>query len=81
MSDHTRRRRFREGFLLSIIAVVGFCLGPALAEANPVDPVDDWSGIGNQVIIVNIRCSPSGPRHRLPELRRRRPPQRLRTTC
>jgi len=52
MSDDTRRR-LRKGFLLSSVAVIGFCLASARAEANPVDPIDDWSAIGNQVIVVN----------------------------
>jgi hypothetical protein len=53
MSDDTRRQRLGKVLLLSIVAVVAFCMGAALAEANPVDPIDDWSAIGNQVIVVN----------------------------
>jgi hypothetical protein len=48
--SHDARRRFQGVFLLSILAVVAFALGPTRAEANPVD---DWSGIANQVIVLN----------------------------
>jgi hypothetical protein len=48
--SHDARRRFQGLFVLSILALVAFALGPSRAEANPVD---DWNGIANQVIVVN----------------------------